>query len=87
MQTTTPQQATAIVQLHHWANECVKQNLNPVVLLSVNQIDGKMNVLAHVPSGIDPEEVLILLKNAYEGMKQQINVTPSGIIKSINGNG
>ena len=83
MQTKTPQQAGAIVIMHHWTNECINQNLNPAVLLSVNQIDGKMNVVAHVPDGTDPEGILMLLKKAYEGMKTQINKTPSGIIKSI----
>jgi hypothetical protein len=87
MEKITPQQATAIVQLHHWSNECLNKDVVPIVMLGIKKLQDKIEIVALVQDGAVPEDILVLLKNAYEGMKAQINTTPSGIIKSITSNG
>jgi hypothetical protein len=76
-------QAQTLLTLHNFTGSCLKQNLQPIVLLSIQHINNEAVIAANVTEGIGIEQVIEVIEHSLIGLKQQANTTPSGIIKSI----
>lgn len=76
-------QAQTLHTLHNFTTHCLKEDLQPIVLLSLSVKNNEATIAANISDGVPPEEVIKILEGALLGIKQQLNTTPSGIIKSV----
>lgn len=81
----TLQKVHNLVTLAKFTNNCIDEDLQPIILISLKKVENEYLIVANINEANTIEQVLQAVEHSLIGLKAQANTTPSGIIKNIHG--